>query len=121
MTLSLSVILIESTGNISFALPLIITLISAKWMGDYFNDGIYDTNIEVAKVPMLPWYPKKTAERLQVRQIMSNEPICIRVKERTSNIVHILKTYSYNGFPVVDMVPQGVGHKISKKVDSLFI
>lgn len=77
-------------------------------MGDYFNDGIYDTNIEVAKVPMLPWYPKKSAEGLQVRQIMNNPPICIRVKERTSTIVHILKTYSYNGFPVVDEVEAGV-------------
>lgn len=108
MTLSLSVILMESTGNISFALPLIITLISAKWMGDYFNDGIYDTNIEVARVPMLPWHPKKSSEGLQVRHIMNSPPICIRLKEKTSNIVHILKTYSYNGFPVVDMVQPGV-------------
>lgn len=108
MTLSLSVILIETTGNISFALPLIITLISAKWMGDYFNHGIYDTNIEVANVPMLPWYPKKTAEKLQVRQIMNSPPICIRMKESVSTIIHILKTYSYNGFPVVDGVAAGV-------------
>lgn len=111
MTLSLSVILIESTGNISFALPLIITLISAKWMGDYFNDGIYDTNIEVAKVPMLPWYPKRSADGLQVRQIMNNPPICIRMKERTSTIVHLLKTYSYNGFPIVDGVKEGVSNQ----------
>lgn len=111
MTLSLSVILIESTGNISFALPLIITLISAKWMGDYFNEGIYDTNIEVAQVPMLPWYPKKSAEGLQVRQIM-NPPVCIRVKESLSTIVHILKTYTYNGFPVVDEIDDGVSEEL---------
>lgn len=104
MTLSLTVILIESTGNISFALPLIITLISAKWMGDYFNEGIYDTNIEVAKVPMLPWYAKKSSDGLQIRQIMNSPPVCIRMKESTSRIVHILKTYSYNGFPVVDEI-----------------
>ncbi|KAG4067704.1 hypothetical protein HA402_005476 [Bradysia odoriphaga] len=104
MTLSLTVILIESTGNISFALPLIITLISAKWMGDYFNEGIYDTNIEVAKVPMLPWYAKKSADGLQIRQIMNSPPVCIQMKESTSRIVHILKTYSYNGFPVVDEI-----------------
>lgn len=112
MTLSLSVILIESTGNISFALPLIITLISAKWMGDYFNEGIYDTNIEVAKVPMLPWYPQKSAEGLQVRQIMNNPPVCVRVKESSSTIVHILKTYSYNGFPVVDEIGDSVSGRL---------
>ena len=46
MTISLAVILIETTGNIWFALPIILALTSAKWMGDYFNEGIYDTQIK---------------------------------------------------------------------------
>lgn len=50
MTLSLTAILIEATGNISFALPLIITFTCAKWTGDLFTEGIYDTQIEVSKV-----------------------------------------------------------------------
>lgn len=50
MTLSLTAILIETTGNISFALPLIVTFVCAKWTGDLFNDGIYDTQIAISKV-----------------------------------------------------------------------
>lgn len=102
MTISLSVILIESTGNISFALPLIVTLISAKWMGDYFNDGIYDTQINIWRVPFLPWDLKPFYQRLNARHIMSSPVVCIRVKERATKIYAILKRYPHNGFPVVE-------------------
>lgn len=50
MTLSLTAILIETTGNVSFALPLIVTFTCAKWTGDLFTDGIYDTQVAVSKV-----------------------------------------------------------------------
>lgn len=102
MTISLSVILIESTGNISFALPLIVTLISAKWMGDYFNQGIYDTQIDIWRVPMLPWNLKPFYQRLNARHIMSSPVICIQMREQASHIYAMLKRYPHNGFPVVE-------------------
>lgn len=37
MTISLTVIVIECTGDITFGLPIMLSLIIAKWMGDFFN------------------------------------------------------------------------------------
>ena len=37
MTISLTVILIECTGDITFGLPIVMVLIIAKWVGDFFN------------------------------------------------------------------------------------
>lgn len=113
MTISLTVILIETTGNISFALPLIITLISAKWMGDCINEGIYDTLISISKVPMLPWNVNRKIQLLKASKIMNTPPVCLRLKEKSSYIISVLRTYSYNGFPVVDQV-----HEVCKPYDS---
>lgn len=106
MTISLTVILIETTGNISFALPLIITLISAKWMGDYINEGIYDTLIKLSKAPMLSWCADRGQQTLKAWNIMNRPAVCLRICEPSHYIVDILKTYSYNGFPVVDQVDE---------------
>jgi len=55
MTISLTVILIESTNEISYGLPIMITLMVAKWTGDLFNKGLYDIHIELRKIPLLEW------------------------------------------------------------------
>lgn len=103
MTISLTAILIETTGNISFALPLIITLISAKWSGDLFNDGIYDTQISVSMIPMLSWRVKRSYRCLKAKQIMSRPTICIRLRDKVTRVIEILRQFPHNGFPVVDV------------------
>lgn len=104
MTISLAVILIETTGNIWFALPIILTLTMAKWSGDYFNDGIYDTQIKVSKVPFLPWHAPEKFQMVKAKKIMNEHVVTVRMKESVEYIVNILKNTSHGGFPVVDNV-----------------
>ena len=41
MTVSLAVMLLESTGNYQFGLPLMAALMAARWTGNLFNHGVY--------------------------------------------------------------------------------
>ncbi|EDV56287.1 uncharacterized protein Dere_GG20318 [Drosophila erecta] len=105
MTISLSVILMETTGvETSFFFPLIIALISAKWVGDYFNEGIYDTQIQVNHVPMLTWEPLPQYKGLTAREILSSPVVCIKLRDSAHYIYEMLKKCDHNGFPVVDDV-----------------
>ena len=45
MTISLTVILIECTGDITFGLPIMMSLILSKWTGDFFNYVSWQTLI----------------------------------------------------------------------------
>ncbi|XP_030745389.1 H(+)/Cl(-) exchange transporter 7 [Sitophilus oryzae] len=102
MTISLTVILMECTGNITFALPLIITLIAAKWTGDFFNEGIYDTLIQLSGVPLLPWEPPPLVRNIYASEVMSHPVVTLKCVENVGHILELLKLTTYNGFPVVD-------------------
>lgn len=102
MTISLTVILLEATGNISFGLPLMITLMIAKWVGDLFNEGLYDIHIELAKVPILSWEaPAFTSDRT-AESVMTKNVQCINRVEKVSTILDFLNGQPHSGFPVVD-------------------
>lgn len=105
MTISLSVILIETTGvETVFFFPLIITIICAKWVGDYFNEGIYDIQIHTNHVPILPWEPTHSHLGLTASKIMSSPVVCIKLRDKANYIYDILKKCNHNGFPVVEDV-----------------
>lgn len=107
MTLCLTVILIEATGNITFGLPLMITLITAKWTGDYFNEGIYDIHTQLQGVPVLGWEAPPLSSNVYASEIMSYPVTAFSCVERVSRILQVLKEETHNGFPVVDNDSRG--------------
>lgn len=82
MTISLCAIIMEATHDITFGLPIMLILMTAKWVGDYFNEvwvfrkcvefqnvlifiqGIYDMHIHLAEVPILGWDPPHLASSI---------------------------------------------------------
>uniref|UniRef100_A0A8D9AXJ9 Chloride channel protein n=1 Tax=Cacopsylla melanoneura TaxID=428564 RepID=A0A8D9AXJ9_9HEMI len=106
MTISLTVILIEATGNISFGLPLMLTLITAKWIGDFFTEGLYDIHIQLAGIPLLAWDPPPLSSNITARIVKSHPVICLRPVETVGNIMDVLKATTHNGFPIVEVVEE---------------
>lgn len=41
-----------------------LVLMVTKWVGDLFNEGLYDTYIELFEAPILGWNPPKMCRNI---------------------------------------------------------
>uniref|UniRef100_A0A6I8N4V1 Chloride channel protein n=1 Tax=Ornithorhynchus anatinus TaxID=9258 RepID=A0A6I8N4V1_ORNAN len=103
MTLSLTVIMMEATSNVTYGFPIMLVLMTAKIVGDFFIEGLYDMHIQLQSVPFLHWEAPVTSHSLTAREVMSAPVTCLRRVEKVGVIVDILSDTSsnHNGFPVV--------------------
>uniref|UniRef100_UPI00398F5849 H(+)/Cl(-) exchange transporter 6 isoform X2 n=1 Tax=Pristiophorus japonicus TaxID=55135 RepID=UPI00398F5849 len=101
MTISLTVILIESTNEITYGLPIMVTLMVAKWTGDFFNKGIYDLHVELRGVPLLEWETEAEMDKLTASDIMEPNLTYVYPHTRIQSLVSILRTTAHHAYPVV--------------------
>jgi chloride channel 7 len=52
MTISITVLVMETTGSMQLIIPLMLTIFFAKAIGDKYSHGIYDTHIKVQYSPL---------------------------------------------------------------------
>ena len=53
MTISLTVIILEATGDVQYVVPLMVTVMFARFVGNIYNDGLYDIHIHLKQTPFL--------------------------------------------------------------------
>ncbi|XP_077991009.1 H(+)/Cl(-) exchange transporter 7-like [Glandiceps talaboti] len=102
MTISLTVILIEATGDMTFGLPVMLVLMTAQWTGNLFNQGLYDIHINLNGVPYLGWEAPPMSAKIFAREVMTAPVITLRTTEKVGDIVDLLIREIHNGFPVVE-------------------
>eukprot|EP00127_Corallochytrium_limacisporum_P001263 Clim_evm33s47 gene=Clim_evmTU33s47 len=102
MVISLTVILMEATGTLSYGLPLMVVLMVAKWVGDYFGPGIYDLHIELRKIPLLEWEPAPEMKSFYAAHVMSQNVDCLPEIANVKDIVDLLHQSKHNSFVVVE-------------------
>ncbi|KAL0953386.1 hypothetical protein HGRIS_004625 [Hohenbuehelia grisea] len=105
MTISLVVIVFELTGALSHVLPIMISIMTAKWVGDALGKhGIYPVWIAMRRYPWLP--PVDYKDRGQTGASLMKPLSKLVVIEDGECTVHdlagLVRRYDYHGFPVVN-------------------
>ncbi|KAI1723101.1 voltage gated chloride channel domain-containing protein [Ditylenchus destructor] len=104
MTISLTAIIVEATKDITFGLPIMLVLMIAKWVGDIFNEGLYDSHISLAEIPILGWHAPKLSRNILGKNVMRKDVVALEPVECVGRIVEILRSTNHHGFPVVDRI-----------------
>ena len=100
MTISLAVIMFELTGSLSTVLPMMVTIVIAKFVGDAFeNCGLYDKIIKFNNYPFLDKDKKYEGE---LSDLMSTRIIAICMNDNIGMIKDVLSTHEFKMFPIVD-------------------
>ncbi|XP_059170124.1 H(+)/Cl(-) exchange transporter 7-like [Physella acuta] len=106
-TISLTVIIVECTGDITFGLCIMIALMISKWVGDFFTTGLYDMNVEVSGIPLLSWEPPPLCDHVYVSDFMSQPVMSVCSVEKVGNLYDCLVGETFNGFPVIELDSNG--------------
>ncbi|KAJ7230701.1 Cl-channel protein [Mycena pura] len=105
MTISLVVILFELTGALSHVLPIMISVMTAKWVGDAFgkDGGIYAVWIAMRGYPWLP--PTNFRDNgetgAQLMQPLERLVVIEDEQETVADLDTLLNDHNFHGFPVV--------------------
>ncbi|KAL5474896.1 hypothetical protein EMCRGX_G026921 [Ephydatia muelleri] len=112
MTLSLTVIMIEATQQVTFGVPIMVSVVVAKWVGDIFTAGIYDINIQLKKIPYMEWDSPEHMDRLSAEDIMSKDIKYLPLISKVETIDTILRTTTHSAFPVTEDNASSPGPKV---------
>ncbi|PPQ91494.1 hypothetical protein CVT25_013751 [Psilocybe cyanescens] len=113
MTISLVVILFELTGALSHVLPIMICVMTSKWVGDALGkDGIYSAWIAMRRYPWLPPvdYRDKGETGANLMKPLSQVIIIEDAVTTVGELKAMLAQYQYHGFPIADSHGEFVGY-----------
>ncbi|KAF9563934.1 Cl-channel protein [Agrocybe pediades] len=113
MTISLVVILFELTGALSHVLPIMICVMTSKWVGDAMGkDGIYSVWIAMRRYPWLPPVDYRDKGETGANLMIPLSRV-ISIEEGVTTVRDLrvlLKTHQFHGFPIVDSHGELVGY-----------
>eukprot|EP00300_Choanocystis_sp_HF-7_P013890 c18490_g2_i1.p1 GENE.c18490_g2_i1~~c18490_g2_i1.p1 ORF type:complete len:784 (+),score=177.69 c18490_g2_i1:30-2381(+) len=100
-TISLCVIMMEGTQQTEFLLPIIVTTVVANYIGNYFNEGVYELALHLKKIPFLDHQLHHQFFVFKVQHCMNPLVRAVSLRESVGKIIELLDGTSHAGFPVV--------------------
>jgi hypothetical protein len=103
-TISLTVMVLEGTGDMQYVLPLMLTVMAARWAGNLFTEGIYDMHIHAKRLRYLDEDESVTRmvqlHELTVRDIMTKRPFYMLPVMKVGDLYDIMKKAKHHCFPI---------------------
>ncbi|CAF2966563.1 unnamed protein product [Rotaria sp. Silwood2] len=108
MTVSLVVIMSEVTGGLSYIVPLMVTALAAKWVGDAFGEGIYEENVKLSGYPYLEnresfRFTLKAGEAVRANRSDETVPLACIIQDgmTIAQIDKLLHRHPHSIYPVI--------------------
>lgn len=105
MTVSIVVIMFELTGALNYVLPIMISVMLSKWVGDVFGKrGIYESWINFRGYPFLDNRDDTPVPDVAVLHIMTRieDLVVLPATGLTlQSLDRLLKQHAFRGFPVI--------------------
>eukprot|EP01062_Namystynia_karyoxenos_P034827 TRINITY_DN25497_c0_g1_i1.p1 TRINITY_DN25497_c0_g1~~TRINITY_DN25497_c0_g1_i1.p1 ORF type:complete len:956 (+),score=274.77 TRINITY_DN25497_c0_g1_i1:103-2868(+) len=105
LTVSITVIMLEISGELHFLLPIMLAVMIAKWVANIFTTSLYHTMLHLKNVPLLPLEPRQhliDLERQTALDAVTNEAVVvIQEREKVRRCVDLLRTTTHNLFPAL--------------------
>lgn len=98
---SICVILLELTNNLSMLPLIMLVLLISKTLGDSISYGFYDQILHIKKFPFLQEHPQSYMKHLTAFDVCSSPVVSLSGIEKVKNILHVLEKTSHNAFPVL--------------------
>uniref|UniRef100_G3P7Y9 Chloride voltage-gated channel 1 n=1 Tax=Gasterosteus aculeatus aculeatus TaxID=481459 RepID=G3P7Y9_GASAC len=101
-TVSTAVICFELTGQISHILPMMVAVILANMVAQGLQPSLYDSIIQVKKLPYLPELKISLKYNIFVEDIMVRKVKFLSSQSTYRELNHLLETASLKTIPLVD-------------------
>eukprot|EP00210_Caulerpa_lentillifera_P000973 g938.t1 len=113
MTISICVLVMETTGSLQLIVPIMVAVMVAKAVGDSFGLGIYDTHIEIRGAPLLEepnfnYTQKMVHDKLKVEELMTKDLVCLPPVVKLADLTHVLRSTTHGAFPVSNEAKTGL-------------